>query len=218
MATGQRATREEQKRERRQAILDTAWRQFQQTSYEAVTMAGIAEALGLAKGTMYLYFNTKEELFLAVEEQWLADWLDQLAARLEAGRGPFTPLETATVLTQTLLAKPGMARLLAILHTTLERNIDLAAALRFKHMLLERLTGVGTRLEQRLPFLAPGDGLRVLLRCDALIIGLWHLSDPAPVVREAFAADATLGVFAVDFASELRASFAALLAGMAAGA
>ena len=37
---------------------------FLQTNYEAVTIAAVAQESGLAKGTVYLYFKTKEELFL----------------------------------------------------------------------------------------------------------------------------------------------------------
>ena len=67
MEIGRRARNTEDKQQRRQAILDVAWALFQETSYAAVTMNGVAERAGLAKGTMYLYFKTKEELFLTLQ-------------------------------------------------------------------------------------------------------------------------------------------------------
>ena len=50
----QRAVRDEQKMERRQAILETIWQMFLHASYEDVTIAAVAKALGLAKGTVLL--------------------------------------------------------------------------------------------------------------------------------------------------------------------
>jgi AcrR family transcriptional regulator len=63
-----RASSAEQKEERRQAILDMAWHMFQVSSYDDMTMIGIARAMGLVKGTLYRCFKRNEELFLAVSE------------------------------------------------------------------------------------------------------------------------------------------------------
>lgn len=51
---------------RRQAILDAAAEVFQETGFERTTMAAICERLGYSKATLYNYFASKEELFLAV--------------------------------------------------------------------------------------------------------------------------------------------------------
>ena len=58
MAIKQRAISDAQKEERRQAILDAALLLYQETSYEAVNMAQVAQQAGVAKGTVYLYFKT----------------------------------------------------------------------------------------------------------------------------------------------------------------
>lgn len=76
-----RALRDDQKQVRRQALIDIAWQLFQANSYPAITMAEVAERAGLAKGTLYLYFRTKEELFLAMQQQF-ATWFDDLDTQL----------------------------------------------------------------------------------------------------------------------------------------
>ena len=63
-----RAIREDQKLVRRQQILDTAWGLFQENDYEHVNIIDVAKGAGLAKGTVYLYFKTKEELFLSLNK------------------------------------------------------------------------------------------------------------------------------------------------------
>lgn len=51
--------------ERRHAILDVAARLFAEIGYADCEMGKLATELGIAKGTLYLYFPSKEELFYA---------------------------------------------------------------------------------------------------------------------------------------------------------
>jgi AcrR family transcriptional regulator len=50
---------------RRTAIVETAARLFAEHGYADCEMDRLAGELGIAKGTLYLYFKSKEELFLA---------------------------------------------------------------------------------------------------------------------------------------------------------
>jgi AcrR family transcriptional regulator len=50
---------------RRTAIIETAARLFAEHGYADCEMDRLAGELGIAKGTLYLYFKSKEELFLA---------------------------------------------------------------------------------------------------------------------------------------------------------
>jgi AcrR family transcriptional regulator len=213
MQTRRRARNDEAKQSRRNAILATAWQLFQGMPYSAIAMAEVAERAGLAKGTLYLYFKTKEELFLALQEQQLADWFDEVDRALAADRADWTSGNIVMLLCGTLERRPGVARLLAILSPTLEQNIPFAEALRFKRQLAERLAGTGSLLERRLPFLAAGEGARLLLRCQALVVGLQHLADPAPVMRQVLA-EPGMALFDIELKRELNATLRALLLGM----
>jgi len=208
-----RAVDEEQKEERRRAILEAAWQLFQNTPYDALTIADVAEELHLAKGTVFLYFRTKEALFLAIVEQQLMDWFAEVDAGLASMAAPADIPQVVEMVCRALEARPGLVRLLAILHTLLERNIELAEAVHFKHFLLAHLTQTGTLLEKRLPFLAPGTGAHLLLQSHAMVIGFWHLSDPSPVVREALQRP-ELRMFDLQFVPEFSNALQALLCGL----
>ena len=117
------------------------------------------------------------------------------------------------MLCQSLEARPGLTRLLAILHTILEQNIDLDSALAFKYFLLEHFERTGLLLESCLPFLSAGKGASLLLQSHALVIGLWHLSDPAPIVQQALQKP-ELRMFEVRFAPEFSTALQALLYGL----
>src|SRR5437773_1594891 len=129
----QRATSEVQKEIRRQAILETAWAQLTTRPYAAILMAQIAEAAGLAKGTLYLYFPTKEALFLAVLEERLGEWFGVVNADLPAA-GTATAEALAELISRTLADRPGLIHLLGLLHSILETNVEIERILAFKRM------------------------------------------------------------------------------------
>lgn len=52
----------------RAAIIAAAMAEFLENGFAAATIAGIARRAGLAKGTLYLYFETKEALFAGIVE------------------------------------------------------------------------------------------------------------------------------------------------------
>jgi len=56
---------------RRQAILQAAGQVFARKGYEPTTLEAVAREAGLAKGTLYLYFRNKEELYFHTAVQLL---------------------------------------------------------------------------------------------------------------------------------------------------
>ncbi|HYB91225.1 MAG TPA: TetR/AcrR family transcriptional regulator [Candidatus Binataceae bacterium] len=66
---------------KRERILQAGLRLFAQQPYQAVTMDHVAQAAGVAKGTLYLYFQSKEDLYLGI----LNDGLDAVANRYQSG-------------------------------------------------------------------------------------------------------------------------------------
>ncbi|MBK8823072.1 MAG: helix-turn-helix transcriptional regulator [Anaerolineales bacterium] len=82
----QRATNEEDKLEKRQVILNAAMQIFKNTSYNEVTMSAVAVKAKLAKGTLFLYFPTKEEMFLALMEEQLIEWFNAVDMELDLQR------------------------------------------------------------------------------------------------------------------------------------
>ncbi|HEV8386619.1 MAG TPA: TetR/AcrR family transcriptional regulator [Nitrososphaera sp.] len=59
------------KAEVRDKILQAAIQSFSQTGFDRTKMEDIAKRLGLSKGTIYLYFASKEDLFLGICDYYL---------------------------------------------------------------------------------------------------------------------------------------------------
>lgn len=176
-------------------------------------MHEIAHCVGIAKGTVYLYFQTKESLFLALQTEAYLDWFSELKALWRQADGVASVGDVVDTFAQTLARRPVLVRLIAILHTVLEHNVDLATAVAFKRQLQAEVTEAGALLETRLPFLAVGAGADVLQHVQVLVIGLQHLAAPAPVVRQALVFPELQG-FRVDFDAQFRILLTALLYGL----
>ena len=75
--------------ERQQQILDAAAAAIIRVGYDKTTMSDIAEEAGASRGTVYLYFNGKEELFEALlyreYMQYAQTWLEQIEADPRGG-------------------------------------------------------------------------------------------------------------------------------------
>jgi AcrR family transcriptional regulator len=216
LGRGRRARREDDKRRRRRDLLDAAWALLQALPYPEVTMAGVAERAGLAKGTAFLYYRTKESLFLALAAERLDAWFADLDAALEAER-TCDASRLARLVGDTVARHPGLTRLLAVLHGVLERNVDLDTARAFKRGLLDHVTRSGALLERACPFLAPAaggpGGAALLLRVHALAVGIAQLADPPPVVA-AVLEEPGMEAFRADPGPMLEETLVALLRGL----
>ena len=76
----QRARTETAKSEREVSILAATEILLRQSGYDSMTMQAVAKAAGLAKGTLYLYFTSRESLVLAVYGRLFDRWIDRFAA------------------------------------------------------------------------------------------------------------------------------------------
>ena len=75
----QRARSESAKLEREDSILTATEILLRQSGYDSMTMQAVATAAGLAKGTLYLYFASRESLVIAVYGRLFDRWIDRFA-------------------------------------------------------------------------------------------------------------------------------------------
>lgn len=73
--------RDQKKKQTRKAILEAALNLFSNQGYEQTSIDQLAQAAGIGKGTVYSYFQTKSEIFLAFCEEQLEFVYQELAAR-----------------------------------------------------------------------------------------------------------------------------------------
>jgi AcrR family transcriptional regulator len=168
-----RAVSVEDKLERRNEILDAAERLFSERPDGLPSMDELAEAAGVGKGTLYLYFPSKEEVLVELHQRYLNDFFDRLGVALASN--PAFSIEHFLDLTRTqVLEHPLRLSLASLVVGLTERSIPPEAALRFKMTLGKRLIEAGERLGRA--FGLPAQTCTRLLNVSyGLVLGLWQL-------------------------------------------
>src|SRR6188474_511521 len=147
MAIRQRAIGAEDKEERQQALLDAAERLLLRSPERIANVAEVADEAGLAKGTVYLYFPSKEELLLAVHERNIDGFFQALIARL-ARDEPVSIQDVLALTHEHIVEPPLFLPLAARCFGLMAQSIPPEPALAFKQRMAERLTRAGAGLER----------------------------------------------------------------------
>src|SRR6202451_1042881 len=80
-------TRRRRKAERPQEILEAAFVEFSRNGYAMTTLDQIAEGAGVTKGTIYVYFENKEHLFISMVREVTKATLDTVHEMFESHEG-----------------------------------------------------------------------------------------------------------------------------------
>jgi AcrR family transcriptional regulator len=212
MAIKQRAMGTADKEVRRHAILDAAQALFLEHPGRMASVAEVAEAAGLAKGTVYLYFPSKEEMLLALHERHVGAFFTELTGRLEGdARMGYDDIWEITV--RHIIRGPGYLDLTSRCFGLMDREIPVERALQFKMEVGQALARAGAGLERHFPILAPGEGVSVLCNSYGLMVGLWQLMHPNQRFGEALSRP-ELSMFYRDYEDEIERAVRALWSGI----
>ena len=215
MVIRQRAMQAEDKRERHEAILDAAERVLARSLDQVVNVADVADEARLAKGTVYLYFPSKDELLLAVHERRIDAFFRDVIALVESA--PPVSMDPMFALTrQHIVDAPLFLPLASRCFGLMAHNIPPETAAAFRQRMAGRLERAGAGLERHFPALPPGGGVALLRRSYALILGLWQMSagKDADNTHCAMVGPAPSPVFAWNYPIELEVALRALWRGM----
>src|SRR5579885_1684943 len=80
-------TRRRRKAERPHEILEAAFAEFSRHGFATTTLERIAERAGVTKGTIYVYFDSKEQLFISMVREFTKAGLETLHDMVERHSG-----------------------------------------------------------------------------------------------------------------------------------
>jgi len=202
-ASLRRAIAPEDKSERRAAIVRAAAELSRSDPSCSCSVDQLAAKAGVAKGTVYLYFGSREEVLLAVHEKQsheLFDVVERALATPDASAGSVVRAGLRYV-----RANPQFYPLAANCRSMLDTNVSTEAALAFKLGIGKRLQTLGTRIEQLYAGLKAGEGAALLMNSYALIIGLWQQAD-TPLSLRPVMERPEMRIFKIDFEKQLNAA------------
>jgi AcrR family transcriptional regulator len=109
---------------RRARIVGTALRALDEQPYEHVQMRDVAAATGIALGTLYRHFSSKEHLYATVLLEWAAAGRSEAARR--AGHAPRRPAAKVRARIHGVIAayceQPQFYRVQVLLHSSADPN------------------------------------------------------------------------------------------------
>ena len=155
---------EKQRKLRRAAVLDAARRIFSQKGYLATSIDDLIEAADIARGTFYLYFESKRAIFDELLDQLFAT-LASTVHRIDVQPGAPPPVEQMNATVDRVFG-------------TLVENRELA------RLLLREAVGIDAEVDQKLAdFYGRIESLIVRAVTTGIEMGLVRECDPAIVAR-----------------------------------
>jgi TetR/AcrR family transcriptional regulator len=196
VAINQRARSSEQKALRRQALLEAAETYFLEVGYEAFSMAQLAKKTGVVKGTLYLYFKTKEELFLTLYEQSLIRWSQIFIGYLS---NSMSSKAYAQTLYNTALADGSFLPLLIRLEHIIEHNVEIPRLIKSKRVFIVQVEAVAVSTSASLK-LSTAQAREVVKTMGVLLIGATRVDQGPSIDYEELPRD--VQVLITSFSSE----------------
>ncbi|HPO48893.1 MAG TPA: TetR family transcriptional regulator [Spirochaetota bacterium] len=185
-----RAYDDKDKEARKKQIIEQALIIFNETAYQNIKIENIAKNTNIAKGTFFLYFKTKESLFLEITTNEFENLFRIFKLNLENNFIPgqkYYPEDFINFLKNSFSQyadRKILFRLMSITNVILEKNSDYKTVKAFKKMLYVNLINTGEKIEKVFNFVSRGGGNALLLNIYALIIGFQNITDSSEIAKE----------------------------------
>ena len=111
----------EQIAQRREEIINACEQLYQTTSFREITLKEIGKITSFSRPTIYNYFETKEEIFLALFKREYDRWNEQLAV-IHDQDDRLTKAQLADKIAQSLAERPQLLKLLSMNNYDMESN------------------------------------------------------------------------------------------------
>lgn len=167
LSSGQRARTDEQKQIRRRIILESAESHLADVGFESFSMAAVGRLAGVAKGTLYLYFETREDLMLAL----FCEKLEQCAVKfVNTLPTVASDLEFASAYYDTLIADPVYLPLASRMDSVIEHNVSTEALVAAKRTMADTINRMSLSVSHTLS-LSADQTFDAILSCASLWLG-----------------------------------------------
>ena len=107
--------------ERRETIINACEKLYQSMSFKEITLKEIGNIVPFSRPTIYNYFQTKEEIFLALFQREYDRWNEDLSAILENNE-TLTRAELADKIASSLSGRQQLLKLLSMNNYDMEAN------------------------------------------------------------------------------------------------
>ncbi|WP_328859595.1 TetR/AcrR family transcriptional regulator [Streptomyces sp. NBC_00306] len=221
--TFQRARNEEQRAQRRKAILDTAAAMLTEMPVAQVSLNELSRRVGLAKSNVLRYFESREAVLLELLDAACQELVEHLRTTLPKALDAAAPVteradRIAAVVASALAERPVLCDLIGAQAAVLERNVSPQVAAEYKRSAIAGAMAMAELVRTHLPELGEHDALRFTGGMIMVTGAVWTHAHPSAAMLAAYEADPALAALRLDFPSTLRQTLEVLLSGLLARA
>ena len=116
---------------RKEEIINACEKLYQTMSFKDITLKEIGKETSFSRTSIYNYFQTKEEIFLALLKREYDSWIEQLCEIIETNK-TMTDDEIADALARTLDKHKQLLKIMSMNHYDLEDNSRMELLVEFK--------------------------------------------------------------------------------------
>lgn len=179
----QRARKPEEQQIRRDALLAAAAALFDEGGPEGAGLNAIAARAGFTKSNVYRYFESREQVLIGLLHEAIDAFLPRIERDLAAcATGDKRAIAAAG--TMAFVANPRLPRLLAILASTLERNVSVETIAAIKRRLVEMVRRIGVAINNKLPETSIEDCVWTAATVGTFVAGMWPNAHPSTAAAE----------------------------------
>ena len=135
---------------RKEEIVDACAQLYTTMSFKDITIREIGKVTSFTRTSIYNYFETKEEIFLALLQREYQLWNDQLGTIAQEGER-IERIELARALAHSLEERTVMLRLISTNVHDIEENSRLERLVEFKRVYAQSFAGVQACLDKLSP-------------------------------------------------------------------
>ena len=157
---------------RKEEIINACAELYETLGFKEITLKEIGAATTLTRTGIYLYFETKEEIFLALLAREYDAWVEEMRAVM-ARKEAMSREEVADVLARTLTDHPRLLRLLSMNLYEMEANSRPERLVEFKVSFGSSLKTVDQMLQKYLPEMDDACRQRFLYAFFPFIYGIY---------------------------------------------
>lgn len=163
---------EERTNARKEEIINACAQLYETMSFKEITIKEIGRVTSFTRTSVYNYFNTKEEIFLALLQREYDLWSDDLEEMLQSCE-KMTADRFADCISLTLEKRGRMLRLLSMNHYDMESNSRIENLTEFKKSYGRSLQTVTRCLEKFFPRMSEKDVRQFLYAFFPFLFGVY---------------------------------------------
>ena len=169
----------QEKEAKKQLIAAAASKLFQKNDFNKISMARIARESGVAKGTLFNYFKTKESIFMYLLLSGYQDYLKDVLLRFQAAENITTWAAFSSFLLEQnhllISERPDLLRLNALRGPILETAADKEQTLLGRKKLYQVNHQLGQAIAKRINILDDKQASHLFIIQSAIISGLMNM-------------------------------------------